>query len=127
MESSRIWLIWLGLTALLLLLPRVLPGAELAADPLGCSSKLKAECVLWCASLFRPALVVESPDRGLLSGCTPEPSKFVWIVRSIDAPGHAFWWWLLGPPLLRASCGLRNVAVDERSRPELAPADVRGE
>lgn len=128
MESSSIWLIWIGLTALLLLLPRLLPAAELLADPPGCSSKLKAECVLWWPSLFRPALVVvESPDRGLLSGCTPELSKVVWIVRSVDAPDHDGFGWLLEPPLLRASLGLRNVAVDGRNGAEPAVVDVPGE
>jgi hypothetical protein len=106
MESSRIWLIWIGLTALLLLLLRLLLAAELLADP-GCSSKLKAECVDWCASLLAE---LASPARGMLSGCAaPVLSKLVCSVRSALVPDHVFWW-LVEPPLFRASLGLRNAA-----------------
>lgn len=48
-ESSRIWLIWMGLTALLLLLFLllfcILFTLELLPEPGSCSSKLNAECV----------------------------------------------------------------------------------
>lgn len=127
-ESSSIWLIWIGLTALLLLLFRLLFAAELVADPLGCSSKLKAECALWCASLFLPPLVIDSPDRGLLSGCIPKLSRFVCNVRSADGPAHVLWGEeLLAPPLLRASFGLRNVPEEERIGVVPAVEDVPGE
>lgn len=51
MESSKIWLIWIGLTALLLLLFLLLLCLlfclELLPEPGSCSSKLKAEWADW--------------------------------------------------------------------------------
>lgn len=112
MESSKIWLIWMGLTALLLLLFRLLLLRELLLEVGSCSSKLNAEWVDWCPSnpppLTRPGCAEDpslSPVRGMLSGCAPKPSKFVCRVRSVLVLEYVFWWPL--PALFRV--GERNV------------------
>lgn len=98
MESSKIWLIWMGLTALLLLLFRLLVLRELLLEFGSCSSKLNAECVDWCPSSLPPLSRPGCADgpcpppliRGILSGCAPNPSKFVCRVRSVLVLEYVF-------------------------------------